>query len=551
MEMMNSQRKKLICALGLLLSMIVAGLLCPPVFYLNDDVTMRSILSGAYTGTPDGHAVYMGYPLTGLLALLYRLLPMVPWLELFFAGCIWVCMYLTAEGFKSKLLGAVTSMVLYLPFFVYMHYTLVAALVAGCGVFLLCRGKRSIPSLLLLWTAYMIRSQVGLLSIPFVGAALVWRFLQAEPEERRQKIRSGLKQAGCLAAGLLIIILIHRLCYSSEEWQAYLQYNDSRTQLYDYTDFLSTDKYQEEYAAYGMTLTEYQLLSSYNTMLDDGIDSTKMQEIADKVTEGMESYAPGWKEVVKQYYLQIRYSDFPYNVLWMAAYVMLAVLLVWKLKWLQLGFVGILGIGRSVVWMYLISQGRFPERVSLSLYMIELLLLLSIGLPVIQKQLSAWKVPVQRTVMVACVVVMLVPGGWLTVNTREKVAQRVEVQAGWNLLREYCSTHAENTYLMDVFSSVRYADNQYTKDASNLMLLGGWLTASPLTKERLEGLGGEDAAQVLCLQENAYLVTEPEADVLWLESYLQERFGEVSLVKVDEISRRGGGFCIYKTIVQP
>ena len=46
-------------AVFLLLFMVLAGCVVKPVYYLNDDVTMRSIVSGACTGVPDGHAVYM------------------------------------------------------------------------------------------------------------------------------------------------------------------------------------------------------------------------------------------------------------------------------------------------------------------------------------------------------------------------------------------------------------------------------------------------------------------------------------------------------------
>ena len=101
---------------------LVLGIFCPPVLYLNDDITMRSILSGAYTGSPDGHAVYMKYPLTGVLALLYRVLGIVPWMELFLAISIIFCMSFFAECFASRLMGCVLAFGIYMPFVLYMHY---------------------------------------------------------------------------------------------------------------------------------------------------------------------------------------------------------------------------------------------------------------------------------------------------------------------------------------------------------------------------------------------------------------------------------------------
>lgn len=561
MKRLRSRKEKGICRLVLLLLMVAATLLYSPVFYLNDDVTMRSILSGAYTGTPNGHAVYMQYPLTGLLALLYRLLPMCPWMELCFAGCIWVCMVLVAEEFTDKVWGSLFAVLLFLPFYLYMHYTIVAALAAGTAVFLLCRGKKNGWSMGLLWIAYMIRSQVGLLCLPFVIAALVWQVL-LQKKDWKGRLLPVIKYVGLLAGGLLCISLIHHMAYRDSDWQEYLRYNDSRTQLYDYTNFLSTDIYGENPTDYGMTEEEYKLLSSYDTMLENQIDAVRMQEIADKVTESMQEQngeMPGIREILKKYYLQVRYSDVPYNILWAVGYLVLVVVLIFCKKWLQLGYLGILGIGRSSIWMYLIWKGRFPERVSLSLYMIELLLLLGVALSfrgeVAEAEagthIAKFVGKLHRPAAAVILVCLLVTGGCLGKSTVDKVKERNSIQYGWNLLKDYCEENSQNIYLMDVFSAVSYADDLYEKDADNLMLLGGWLSASPLAKERLEAMGGSDASQALLMGENTRLVAAMGTQMQWLEEYLQNRFGECSLVQVDTISWRDGGFEIYQVTVQP
>ncbi len=130
-------------AVFLLLVMAAAGKAAAPVYYLNDDVAMRSILSGAYTGSPDGHAVYMGYPLSALLSALYGLTEklglFIPWFDLFLAGCILLAgvgilggCYKTGEKPWMRvilaLLGLAVIAGLLLPHYLYMHYTIVAAL---------------------------------------------------------------------------------------------------------------------------------------------------------------------------------------------------------------------------------------------------------------------------------------------------------------------------------------------------------------------------------------------------------------------------------------
>lgn len=61
------------CILSLAMALILAGILaaCFDFYYdLNDDVLIKDILSGVYSGTPDGHTMQLLYPLGALLALL-------------------------------------------------------------------------------------------------------------------------------------------------------------------------------------------------------------------------------------------------------------------------------------------------------------------------------------------------------------------------------------------------------------------------------------------------------------------------------------------------
>ena len=44
-----------------------------------DDVGIRNIVSGLYTGSPEAHSYFMRYPLTALLSLLYKSIPHVYW----------------------------------------------------------------------------------------------------------------------------------------------------------------------------------------------------------------------------------------------------------------------------------------------------------------------------------------------------------------------------------------------------------------------------------------------------------------------------------------
>ncbi len=517
---------------------IVAMLLYPPVFYLNDDVTMRSILSGAYTGVPDGHAVYMKYPLTGILALLYKVMHFVPWFELFLAGSIWGCMLLLIYHFEKPYVGFGVAIALYLPFCLHMHYTIVAAVVAATAIFLIALGKRKVWPVLLLLLSYMIRSQVGLLSLPFVAAAVVWRLVVVKKEERKEESIYWAKHGIALVAGVLLCSVVNYCFYAADDWKSYSAYNDSRTLLYDYTDFLSTDQYAQSYASYGMSAQEYDILASYDTMLDADIDEIKMQEIAERISEGMasgNSMVERLKDTVRKYYLQIRYSDMPFNYLWLGAYLLLGIGFVLCKKWLLLAVLGILGVGRSCIWIYLIWQGRFPERVSVSLYILELMLLLGMGLWLIKKERISSK-GIRLGVVGLCCLALGGAGVYQWHVTVQRLQESKRIQSEWTTLKQYCAEEADRMYLVDVFSVVEYADFQYAEDAENMMLLGGWMSASPLAKERFAKLGYTDGAECLYYDEAVSLIVEADNDVAWLEKYLQNRFGECKLEAVGAIS---------------
>uniref|UniRef100_UPI003AB162D5 hypothetical protein n=1 Tax=Gallintestinimicrobium sp. TaxID=2981655 RepID=UPI003AB162D5 len=92
------------CILSLAMALILAGILAARFdFYydLNDDVLIKDILSGVYSGTPDGHTMQLLYPLGVLLALLYRGLS-IPVFGAFLLFCQFGSIW--AVGYRSTVL---------------------------------------------------------------------------------------------------------------------------------------------------------------------------------------------------------------------------------------------------------------------------------------------------------------------------------------------------------------------------------------------------------------------------------------------------------------
>ena len=59
----------IVSAVAVLAVMVVTLMFGDYFFDLNDDVLMKDILSGAYTGTPEGHNRQMLYPISWFISL--------------------------------------------------------------------------------------------------------------------------------------------------------------------------------------------------------------------------------------------------------------------------------------------------------------------------------------------------------------------------------------------------------------------------------------------------------------------------------------------------
>ena len=183
----------------------------------------------------------------------------------------------------------------------------------------------------------------------------------------------------------------------------------------------------------------------------------------------------------------------------------------------------------------------------MALYIIELLLLLGIGKPLgeelgkrMQEYVSYLKEKRKNGNFNICLALMFVVAigllGWQIDKDRNRSQEQKLVQKEWSALKEYCESQPETLYLADVFSVVEYGGLLFESDAENLMLAGGWMSASPLAEQRMNAYGAQDGAQALYKSENVVFLAENEKDMGWMERYLQSRFGDCELLAGSEIA---------------
>ncbi len=321
-------------------------------FYdLNDDVLIKDILAGIYTGMPDAHNNQMLYPVSVILAGLYRLSDRIPWFGLFEIACMTGSFILIAVRIselisrRCKILYVLFQTVLFAGLMMWelvnVQYTVVAGvLTAAAAVWLYCgppvkksmtegckgidagvteagvSGKatptemcafirRNIPAILLVILAFNIRSELALLLSPLLAATAIAKW----SEEVYKKDAFVLCGYLGVFLGICILMLVSlgadRIAYGSPEWKEYRRFFDARTDLYDFTGLPDYEENIDFYKAEGITEDQYELLAEYDYYMDESIDVDMLERIAQGVkngrAKGRSTYGKSIKESMWEY----------------------------------------------------------------------------------------------------------------------------------------------------------------------------------------------------------------------------------------------------------
>ena len=610
-------------------------------FDLNDDVLIRDILSGVYTGEPEALTAQLLWPLSALLAGLYRVLPGVP----VFGAFLWLCQagsiflilkrsldavsgsaapgkiraagtFSVSGSLKKLCLSLLETLLIaacLLYHLVFVQYTVTAGLLATAAIFtfLTVRERESeravtfwlrcLPSALLFWLAFCLRSEMGLLLLPLAGVGGIWKWAaraMRSPVFTRKNTASFLGLFGLILAGILACFGADRLACSDPEWQEFEALFDARTQVYDFYDasLRSFEENREFYEGLGLTETQCELLVNYNYGADDAIDAQVMEQIAayGRKTRGafMHSLSEGvWLYVQR---LKNNRSIVPDDQLpWLAleggfAALLLAAAFVrwraarkqkrqerdggnereWKdrkafpkesgILWKLL----LLGAVRSGLWMYLILRERVPERISHPLYFCELVMLAWLFLDTVcgmrqisGQQSSGWQtsgpegLPVRVIRIAALVLSLAAVVIWLPQEAERTDAEYARREQGNAVnLAALSRYRQENLYLADVMSTVDFSEKLFVEKIrpGNYDLLGGWLCKSPHSEKKLAAFGYESMGQAVLSGENVRFVGEADTDWSWLTELLAEHGGNGELVLEEEITAEGRSLYIWR-----
>lgn len=608
MEKRSQKTDYIISGLVLLLIILLAGIVGDYYFDLNDDVFMKDILSGAYTGVPESRNIQMLYPISLFISTFYKVVRGLDWYGIFLCVCQFFCIFLICKRtisfnkeLKSKIVLAASVAIgilgTILPHLLFVQYTFTCGLLSATAAYIILTHstedkKDLILSVVLVFIAYLLRSEMLLLTLPFVFMAILIKWVITGKDFKRYLITA---VALLLAVGLGL--LSNKAGYSSKEWQEFYSLFDARTELYDFQYIPEYEGNEAFYESIGLSASEQNLLVNYNYGLDEEINADILRQIAqyasstraletpfkDKLKEATSLYIYRLTHAGKMYSYQYPMTDFPLNGVVIIMYLMVIAFGIffadsstWKDKAKAIGLLALLFACRTTLWLFIIIRGRDPIRITHPLYICEMLILFGMILMYARtstisealKCIKEKKNSVSRktkasvlkvadgAILLMLLLVTFCAGltGSLQVIESENSARNA-MRVHYDALQEFFIANPDSFYFVDVYTSISvnggdekestYSEKMF-KDVDNSLqnhdICGGWVTFSPLYRQKLQAFGYDNIETAL-LTDNAYFVQDINEDVNWLTEYYSDRGKPVTITLVDTV---GGVFGIYK-----
>lgn len=503
------------------------------IFSTNDDLFMKSILSGEVTGTFEYTSIHMGVLPGLIISSLYRMVPTAPWYGLFLCACQMLAMaailyQCLRKACKIRTKAVVISLFsllasgMQLQHFAAIQYTVVAGIVGAVAIFWFFvtedeEGPKgflvaNIPTFLLFVLSFGIRDKAAFMLLPVAGMLWLAKWLVDGKEHIKEKASNYVAFMVTVIALIALLMCVDRIGYGREDWRIFDNYNTDRESIYDYYGYPDYETHKEVYGELGISYESYVGASTrYALLLDENIDADAMDTLAEVAKQDAESkVAVGEKlgTVVREFIKRnLAYTDRPLNLYVYVAWLVVTLLVFATKQYKVLTVEAALLFGRMVMWGYIFWQGRYPTRVTQALYYTEFVALLAIALryQLFQKakKFFVW-------VAVLLLVFTTVKFGWQKAEAcKGENTRRLIDSTAYQQWKEYCTEHSDNFYFVDIAAIQYYTEDIFAKQQHfglNYVVLGGWIVNSPLYDEKLAEYGIENPETALLTMDNVYVV---------------------------------------------
>lgn len=443
---------------------VALAFLLPMRFEENDDIAMCMIASGAYSGSPDAHLVFINYLYGLFLVALYNITTSVEWYTISF--CIIniislsVIIHSVLRSYSNTLLKIAIAAIFYIieiRLILLLQFTTTAAIASLAGFILFMEKKRSsqIAGIALLLIGSLIRFDAfGLV----VLLSVIMFLLKEDFSLARYKKKITL--FAIVLVSLFGLKLLDRFIYSSnEKWAYFMDYNEIRGRI---NDNPNAWRMHDSFSLEGVEKNDFQLLLRF---FSDGtvIDKDKIESVGNLV-----GTVPFGEKIKNVFSLWIYYNHLSLIVL----LILLIIIAETKLKNRVLL---LLYLVLFVVLLAIVSlQGTLKSRVFLSallpcLYIVGLFI----------KQLN--KQGIYSSI--AVLLIFLVGHFSETIKVRfNRHNGRIAYEEQISLINNYGLTNKEISIIsFPADIGVEYINPfKIHKESGNLILNSGWLTHIPI-----------------------------------------------------------------------
>lgn len=534
-----------------------------PLYYsVNDDVELESILSGMYTGTPDGHAIYIQAILSYPLSWLYRILPGWNWYGIFLCGIQWLALALVmdraADCMKdplNRLLSMGTIILIFLVViwenYVSMTFTTAAGILLAAALYWYIAGDDSLRTQLA--TALLVLIGISL-RIEFAPVVLLSGAVCWALKVYRSGIRKVWVLPAALGAGLLCMVLCQSLAYGSEDWRTFLRFSDARSLVYDYTGVPSYEENREFYDREGISVQVFEALDIYDLTGRPEITEELLRKVA---AYQQEQHQVSFRENMAEAFRDSLVSFFedqygktlsPMNILMCTVWIGLLLSAIWKRKYscLLAGDCVILAV--AALWFYLSWEGRLLYRV---LFVMQLFMVaVGAGLWQYEGKNLIHSVRVRRYLLAAVFFLLLVPASGVWSVCRDQAMEAKKQNEDRKVLEAYFEEHPDQFYFLTTPLVAPISDEvtlHVNPHPANYAELGGWIVRSPLYEKKLAYYGITDIRKALLEQKGCVVTSGRTMDYLFSDEY--EEGAEIEYRCVDELHGEDWKYYIYQYIL--
>ena len=514
-----------------------------PAYETNDDISISMIANGAW-GIRDMHVICQNFILGKVYTLFYTIgHGKIPWYAILqyvfvfssFSTVAWI-LFGRLKREQAFLVNGILLLYFGYECYIRMQYTKTAGIMLGAGACLLfyemekeaVSWKAVAWGILLAVTGSLYRFQEAAVCCILIAGIGLYVLLNLRQWEEKKKKRLVTLLGVFGLTGILMVgceMLDQRLYASDPDWDAFMQYNEYRSKLTDYSIPAFAD-FEEEYKEMGISKTAYKIFRTGLNFYDPDVYSIDTLKKMDELRPRNNLSRALAENFLKEF--PVGYIKIPV----FSGFLTLAFLwLFWKKGekkvWLVAGYVI---FSKGLIDFYLYYQGRYLEN------RVEVGMWFAISLVVI------WLYD-KRKMEVSRQLVLLLLGCLLIANqenwkSKWKVLSEQDVRDRQYLKESFegaVSVDPDGLYLaklgtisynsFGIFSSVPEGIFE------NVVWYGGWEMGNPLWKKKLAEYNITNPYRDLIDQEHVYIVDNKiDLTLKYIKEYYQENI-EAVLVK--------------------